>query len=368
MLALAGFLAGCSGSGGGGSGAGGSVEQWWSGHGQSLMQSVNQDVGQIHSDSQYDPAALPADGRQLVSDVRAAQADSPPEDKSDYQAYLSALANLALTEESGDGDGPLTMAWQNAQQGNRAMAGFGNMLACHGIALDGSMGSCSTPGSDGNGAAPSQSPSLDGPPSAAGGQPAPSPASSTAAADEQEAQSDLSTVQGISLQNDLGTLNKDVQVTRNDAGALKTDVASALADSCGNGLGSATNQDQTALFGTADQGPGGDESTDATDANTLQNNITTARSQVTALQNDLATLKADGASAPSGAQAAITAARSTISQEVSTGNADIGQENGLLSQAYQAVMSLTQNSGCAGLFNMLGSGSITQPASIPHVS
>jgi hypothetical protein len=29
------------------------------------------------------------------------------------------------------------------------MAGFGNMLACHGIALDGDMGSCSTPGSDG---------------------------------------------------------------------------------------------------------------------------------------------------------------------------------------------------------------------------
>lgn len=208
---------------------------------------------------------------------------------------------------------------------------------------------------------------LDGPPSAAGGQPALSPTSGTAAADEQQAQSDLSTVQGISLQSDLGTLNKDVQVTGNDAGALKTEVASALADSCGNGLGSATNQDQTALFGAADQGPGGDETTDATDANTLQNNITSARSQVAALQNDLATLKADGASAPSGAQAAIAAARNTISQAVSTGNADIGQENGLLSQAYQAVMSLTQNSGCAGLFNMLGSGSITQPASIPHV-
>ena len=80
------------------------------------MQSVNQDVGQNPQRFQYDPAALPADGRQLMSDVRAAQADPPPQDKSDYKAYLSALANLALMEESGDGDGLLTLeAWQNAQ-------------------------------------------------------------------------------------------------------------------------------------------------------------------------------------------------------------------------------------------------------------
>jgi hypothetical protein len=205
---------------------------------------------------------------------------------------------------------------------------------------------------------------LDGPPSAAGGQPPSPPASS---ADEQQAQSDLTTVQDISLQNDLRTLDKDVQVTANDAGKLKTEVASSLAGNCANGLGPETDQDQTALFGTADQGPGGDASTAATDANTLQNAITTARGQVTALQNDLATLKADGASAPSGTQSAITAARSTISQAVSAGNADIDQGNGLLSQAYQAVIGLTQNSGCAGYFNMLGSGTITQPASIPHV-
>jgi hypothetical protein len=336
------------------------------------MESLNQDVGQIHSDSQYDPATLPADGRQLMSDVRAAQADQPPKDKSDYRTYLSALANLALMEESGNGDGPLTLqAWQNAQQTNQAITGFGNMLACHGIALDGVMGSCNTPGSGSGDAAPSQPPSSADTPGSDESAAAPSqpPSSADTSGDEEQAQSDLQAVQGISFSADLAALNADARTSVNDGRKARADFHAYLAACAPAGesapeaasMQAAFDNDETKMFDSMGT-PASDDTRATNDATRLQEDINAAGSQVTAVQDDMATLHSEGADLPSGAQAAITAAHNAVSQAVTTANADIDQVN----QADDQVLKLPDSPTCP--LGPGGEGYYLPGPGIPHVT
>jgi hypothetical protein len=360
VLALAGLLAGCSG--------GASVRQWWSAHGQSLMQSLNQDVGQLHSDSQYDPAVLPADGRQLMSDVGAAQANLPPKDESDYRAYLSALTYFAQADESGDGDGPLTgEALQNGQRANQALTGFGNMLACYDIALDGGMGSCSTPGSGESVAAPSQSPSsADGSADPSSPGVSANPSSADTSADEEQAQSNLQAVQAISFSADLANLNADARTSADDGRKSQADYQAYMAACASTGESSpeggsmqlAFNNDETKMFGPVGQTPISDDSRATNDTTKLQQDINTAGSHVTALKNEVATLQSEGADVPSGAQAAITATQNAVSQAVGTANADIDQ----LNQTDNNVLKLQGSPACP-----IG-GSYSSGAGIAHVT
>ena len=171
---------------------------------------------------------------------------------------------------------------------------------------------------------------------------------------EQQAQTDLSTVQGISFSSDLAALRRDVQVTTSDAATLIADVAAGpgVPGECANS--SAINNEAAKLFGAFGNG---DESSASSDTTTLQQDISTARSDISALQNDVAGLQSTGSPVPPGMQAAITSAQNAISQAVTTGNADIDQENALVNQALQVDNSLnTPSDQCAIAIQVYGPG------------
>jgi hypothetical protein len=163
-----------------------------------------------------------------------------------------------------------------------------------------------------------------------------SQASANAAA-EQQAQNDLSTLQGWSLSNDLSSLSSDVTQTNNDLATVKSDAANGQGSYCDNVYTAADDADTVSY----------DADTLSDDLDTLTNDIATGRSDIGAFQGDLSTLQQMGLPAPSGAQAAISAAQGTLSQAVQTANTDIGQENGLVSQAYSIANDLATGS-CSG--------------------
>lgn len=170
-----------------------------------------------------------------------------------------------------------------------------------------------------------------------------SQASANAAA-EQQAQSDLSTLEGFSLSPDLSKLAGDLTQTSNDLAAEKTAAAAGPNADGGDCYNLTSNVDYDA------------QSNVAYDAQSdfgydLQQNlvpdISSERQDISAFQTDLSNLQDMGLPAPSGAQAAITAAQNEIASAVSTANTDISQENGYVSQAYEVANSIATGS-CAG--------------------
>jgi trimeric autotransporter adhesin len=147
---------------------------------------------------------------------------------------------------------------------------------------------------------------------------------------EQQASSDLATVQGVSLTSDLGQLASDVKQTGTDFGTVKADAGNGQGDYCSNADTVASDADTVAS----------DADTVSSDLDTLTNDLHSDRSAISTLQDDLTSLQNMNLAAPSGAQAAISAAQSAIRHAVSTANADIQQENGLVSQAYQVANGL----------------------------
>jgi hypothetical protein len=189
---------------------------------------------------------------------------------------------------------------------------------------------------------------------------APSQSSADPAA-EQQAQTDLSTVQGILFSSDLAALHRDVQVTANDTAALKTAVAAGPGVSGECFSASAINAAASKIFNSF--GPS-DQVSLGSDATTLQQDISTARSAISALQDDVSTLQSTGSPVPSGTQAAITSAQNAISQAVTTGNADLDQANALANQAVTDISSLdTPTDLCANAVDRYEQGS-----GIAHVS
>lgn len=170
-----------------------------------------------------------------------------------------------------------------------------------------------------------------------------SQASANAAA-EQQAQTDMGTLQGLSLSSDLSKLSSDLTQTSNDLAAEKTAAAAGPNADGGDCYNLEENVDYDAQENVeydAQEDLGYD----------LQENlvpdISSGRQDISAFQSDLSNLQGIGLSAPAGAQAAITAAENTISNAVSMANADISQENGFVSQAWSVANSIATGS-CAG--------------------
>lgn len=135
------------------------------------------------------------------------------------------------------------------------------------------------------------------------------------AAAEQQAQSDISTLEGFSLSNDLSALSCDVQQTDTDLGTVKSDAASGQGSYCGN-------------VSTA----GGDADTVAGDADTLSGDLDS-------LTNDVGTEQ----------------------QDITGANADIATVNGYVNDAYSIANGMATGS-CEG------SGPGSPPSPIADVS
>jgi hypothetical protein len=170
---------------------------------------------------------------------------------------------------------------------------------------------------------------------------------------EQQAQTDLSTVQGISFSSDLAALRGDVQVTTNDAATLKAAVAT------GPGVGGecAGSSAIDAASGKLFSPFGSDDQSSFSHATTLQQDISTARSDISTLQDDVSGLQTTGSPVPSGTQAAITSAQDAISQAATNGNSGIDQENALVNKALQVLNSLdTPSDQCADAIQQYEAG------------
>ena len=150
-----------------------------------------------------------------------------------------------------------------------------------------------------------------------------SQASANAAA-EQQAQSDIGTLEGLSLTSDLSTLSGDVQQTGSDLATVKSDAANGQGSDCVNV--STTGADADTVAADADSL--------SADLDSLTNDISTDQQDITAVQNDLAALQSDGLQAPSAAATAIASAQTAISQAVSAANAGIATVNGYVNDAY----------------------------------
>jgi hypothetical protein len=331
---------------------------WWNSAGQGFFEASNQDLTAVNNDGVNNPPAVPADDQQLISDAQAALANPPPADPADYNAYYNDVLQLA------DNPGPMTgedAAINN--DGAQHLQSFQDALACY---VPSAGGTCPTWGSSGGSApAPGASSAAPAPDSAsAPDTSAPVAAPSQSSADpaaEQHAQTDLSTVQGISFSSDLAALHRDVQVTANDTAALKTAVAAGPGVSGECFSASAINAAASKIFNSF--GPS-DQVSLGSDATTLQQDISTARSAISALQEDVSTLQSTGSPVPSGTQAAITSAQNAISQAVTTGNADIDQANALANHAVTDISSLdTPTDLCANAVDRYEQGS-----GIAHVS
>jgi hypothetical protein len=164
------------------------------------------------------------------------------------------------------------------------------------------------------------------------------------AAAQQQAQNDLSTLEGFSLSSDLGKLASDLSQTNNDLAAEKTAAAAgpnADGGDCYN-LESNVNYDaQSDVEYDAQSDFGYD----------LQQNlvpdISSGRQDISALQSDLSNLQSLGLSTPSGAQAAITTAQNEISNAISTANSNVSQVNADVDAAW-AVSNSTATGSCSG--------------------
>jgi hypothetical protein len=181
-----------------------------------------------------------------------------------------------------------------------------------------------------------------------------SAAASQASADasaEQQAQTDVSTLEGLSLTSDLSALSGDVQTTGTGLGTVKSDAASGQGSYCDNVSTAGADADSVAA----------DADSLSADLNSLTNDIGTAQQDITSVQNDLAALQSDGLQAPSGAATAIASAQSVISQAVSAANADIATVNGYVNDAYSTANGMATGS-CDG------SGSGSPPSPIQDIS
>jgi hypothetical protein len=177
-----------------------------------------------------------------------------------------------------------------------------------------------------------------------------SQASANAAA-EQVAQSDISTVEGLSLASDLSALSGNVQQTDNDLGTVKSDAASGQGSYCSNV--STAGADADSVAADADSLSAG--------LDTLTNDISSDQRDITTVQNDLSTLQSNGLSDPPGGATAIASAQSAISQAVSAANADIATVNGYVNDAYSIANGMATGS-CDG------SGPGSPPSPIADIS
>ena len=205
-------------------------------------------------------------------------------------------------------------------------------------------------------AAPDSAPAAAGAPTTPSSGNTGQPGADSAA--EQQAQTDLSTVQSISYSSDLAALREGVKGTINDAATLKAAIAAGLGVDCDGS--SAINTAAAKLFSPF----ASDDSNGANYAATLQQDISTARSDISTLQDDVTGLQSTGSPLPSGTQAAITSAKNAISEAVTNGNAAIDQENALINQALPLINSFdTPSDQCANTIQQYGAGN-----PIAHVS
>lgn len=175
---------------------------------------------------------------------------------------------------------------------------------------------------------------------------------------EQQAQNDLNTLQGWSLTSDLSKLASDLGQTSADLAAEKTAAAAGPNADGGDCYNLDENVDYDAQENVeydAQEDFGYD----------LQQNLTpdlaSGRQDISGLQSDLSNLQSLDVSVPSGAQSAITAAQGQIASAISTANADIRQENGYVSQAYEVASSIATG-------NCKGDGPGSTPTPIPDIS
>jgi len=150
------------------------------------------------------------------------------------------------------------------------------------------------------------------------------------AASEQQAQTDLATVQGISFTSDLSGLNGDVTTANNGLGTVKSDATHGQGQDCGNA--DTVEGDFDTVTGDSDSLSGGLDG--------FTNDVSGARSAIGTLQSDLSGLKSAGQPAPAGASTAITSAQGAISSAINAANGDIGDVNGDVSAASQVLGSL----------------------------
>lgn len=178
------------------------------------------------------------------------------------------------------------------------------------------------------------------------------------AASEQQAQNDLTTLQGFSLSSDLSKLAGDLTQTSNDLAAEKTAAAAgpnADGGDCYN-LESNVNYDAESNVEYDSQSDFGYDLQEH-----LVPDISSGRQDISAVQSDLSNLQSMGLPAPPGAQAAITAAQKEISSGISTANSDISQENSYVSQAYSAANGIATG-------NCSGDGPGSPPSPIQDIS
>jgi hypothetical protein len=111
------------------------AQQWWGSTGQATFQRIDRVLGQINSDSQYDPASLPSDGDTLVSDAQNALGGTPPPvDSKDYNAWLNDVVSFGQLQQSGNGNGLLTGQQESkATDAKNHVTAFYNVLACYGV-------------------------------------------------------------------------------------------------------------------------------------------------------------------------------------------------------------------------------------------
>jgi hypothetical protein len=176
---------------------------------------------------------------------------------------------------------------------------------------------------------------------------------STDAAAQQQAQNDLTTLEGFSLSSDLGKLAGDLTATKGDLTAEKTAAAAGPNADGGDCYNLESNVDYDA------------ESNVEYDAQDnfgydLQENlvpdISSGRQDISAVQSDLSALEGLNLPAPSDARAALTAAQNEIKRAASTANSDISQENSYVSQAYSVANGIATGN-CSGD----GPGSVPSP-------
>lgn len=181
---------------------------------------------------------------------------------------------------------------------------------------------------------------------------------STDAAAEQQAQNDVTTLEGFSLSSDLTKLAGDLTQTSNDLAAEKTAAAAGPNADGGDCYNLDSNVDYDAQSNVeydAQEDFGYDL------RENLVPDLSSGRQDIRAVQSDLSNLQGLGLPAPSGARAAITAAQNEIGRAISTANSDISRENAYVSQAYSVGNSIATG-------NCSGDGPGSAPSPIQDIS
>jgi hypothetical protein len=187
-----------------------------------------------------------------------------------------------------------------------------------------------------------------------------SAAASQASADQaaqQQAASDLQTLQGLSLSSDLSQMANALTQTSK---ALTAEKSAAAAGP--NGVGGFCTNLESDVDAQAEDNVEANavDNLGAEVQDALQPDIASGHQDIATLTSDLSNLQSLGLPSPSGAQAAIAAARSEIADAVSKANADISTENGYVDRAYSIANGIATGS-CAGD----GPGPVPQP--IPRI-